>query len=259
MTLSKEQQSRIEDVIILCLRNKFQNYKPESNNMPFHYRLLGKDRMALYSFIQSLNTTFGTLIFEPVAVNLAKDRFAVAQSQYIVGDQISEGCQQVIQKIMNNLTLGKSPNKTLELKMIRDASSKGRINQMKTIKADLFVETKEGEKFLFDLKTAKPNISNFKDFKRTLLEWAGITYTLNNNARINTLIAIPYNPYEPNPYERWTIKGMIDDKHELMVGEEFWDFLGGKGAYNDLLCCFETAGIKLRSEIDDYFSKFKNK
>ncbi|MDR0411845.1 MAG: TdeIII family type II restriction endonuclease, partial [Treponema sp.] len=27
--------------------------------MPFHYRLLGRDRMALFSFIQSLNTTFG--------------------------------------------------------------------------------------------------------------------------------------------------------------------------------------------------------
>lgn len=49
------------------MRNKFENYSPESNSMPFHYRLLGKDRMALFSFIHSLNTTFGTPIFEPVA------------------------------------------------------------------------------------------------------------------------------------------------------------------------------------------------
>jgi len=41
-----------------------------------------------------------------------------------------------------------------------------------------------------------------------------------------------------------------------MVAEEFWDFLGGKGAYQDLLDCFEEAGIELRSEIDKYFSKF---
>ncbi len=32
--------------------------------MPFHYRLLGKDRMALYSFIHSLNTAFGNSIFD---------------------------------------------------------------------------------------------------------------------------------------------------------------------------------------------------
>ena len=127
---------------------------------------------------------------------------------------------------------------------------------MKTVKVDLFVENKDGEQFLFDLKTAKPNISNFKDFKRTLLEWAGIALTNNKNAKINTLIAIPYNPYEPKPYERWTIMGMLDDKHELKVAEEFWDFLGGQGAYNDLLDCFEKAGIELRSEIDEYFGTF---
>jgi len=120
------------------------------------------------------------------------------------------------------------------------------------------IEKTNGEQFLFDLKTAKPNVSNFKDFKRTLLEWTGIALTQNRNANIHTLIAIPYNPYEPQPYERWTMKGMLDLEHELKVAEEFWDFLGGKGAYNDLLDCFEQAGIELRPEIDDYFGKFKS-
>ena len=61
MTLSENQKSYIIDIIKTCLRNKFQHYKPESSNMPFHYRLLGKDRMALYSFIHSLNTSFGNI------------------------------------------------------------------------------------------------------------------------------------------------------------------------------------------------------
>jgi len=225
--------------------------------MPFHFRIHGKDRMALYSFIQSLNTTFGTSIFEPVAVALANNRFAKAQSQYIVGNSISEGCQQAIQNIINQLTIGKNPDKKKELEELRKSASQGRVNKMKTVKVDLFIESKEGELFLFDLKTAKPNISNFKDFKRTLLEWAGIALTQNKNAKVNTLIAIPYNPYEPKPYERWTIKGMLDDKYELKVAEEFWDFLGGHGAYNDLLICFEKAGIELRPEIDEYFERFK--
>jgi len=41
-----------------------------------------------------------------------------------------------------------------------------------------------------------------------------------------------------------------------MVAEELWDFLGGQGAYNELLGCFEKAGIELRSEIDDYFARY---
>jgi hypothetical protein len=256
MGLNKEQKDYTEEVIISCLRSKFQNYHPESNNMPFHYRLLGKDRIALYSFIQSLNTTFGTSIFEPVAVALAKNNFKKVEKQYAIGNQIRSKCQNVIQDIMNNLTLGNQPDKQKEIKLIRAAASKSNINKMKTIKVDLYLETFDGDIFLFDLKTAKPNISNFKDFKRTLLEWVGIALTNNPQAKVNSLIAIPYNPYEPRPYERWTIKGMLDDKEELLVGKEFWDFLGGDGVYEDLLDCFEQAGLKLRPEIDEYFSCF---
>jgi type II restriction enzyme len=258
MALSNEQHQFIQQVIKSCLRNKFENYKPESSNMPFHFRLLGRDRMALYSFIQSLNTTFGTSIFEPVAVALAKNHFTKAESQYVVGNSITDSCQKKIQTIMNNLTVGKRPNKTKELDELRKCALKGKINKMKTVKVDLFVESREGEQFLFDLKTVKPNISNFKDFKRTLLEWAGIALTQNNDVKINTLIAIPYNPYEPDPYERWTIKGMLDDKFELKVAEEFWDFLGGQGAYQAILDCFERAGIELRPEVDKYFARFTN-
>jgi len=46
------------------------------------------------------------------------------------------------------------------------------------------------------------------------------------------------NPYEPKPYQRWTLKGMLDLTYELKVAAEFWDFLGGAGAYEDLLNCF---------------------
>jgi len=67
MILSKELRKRIEITKENSIKYKLNSYKPETINMPFHYRLLGKDRMALFSFIHSLNTTFGTSIFEPVA------------------------------------------------------------------------------------------------------------------------------------------------------------------------------------------------
>jgi type II restriction enzyme len=255
MTLHSNQKTQIKTVIGDCLRSKFRNYRPESGNMPFHFRLLGRDRMALYSFIQSLNTTFGTSIFEPVAVALAKNTFVKAESQYVVGKTIYEGSQQAIQQIINHLSTGNAPDKPQEIGLIKCALT-GTTNQLKTVKVDLFVERANGEQFLFDLKTAKPNISNFKDFKRTLLEWAAIALTQDENAKVNTLIAIPYNPYEPEPYQRWTMKGMLDLPQELKVADEFWDFLGGDGTYQELLDCFEEVGIELRPEIDDYFRKF---
>ncbi len=225
--------------------------------MPFHYRLLGRDRMALFSFIHSLNTTFGTSIFEPVAETLAGLNFIVAQKQFVVGNEISEEAQNEIQHIINGLTVGGNPDKKSEIERIRKVCRQGKINKIKTVKVDLYVKSKDGKIHLFDLKTAKPNISNFKDFKRTLLEWVAIYLLKHPDANVNSYVAIPYNPYEPKPYERWTLKGMLDLERELKVADEFWDFLGGKGIYIELLDCFEKIGIELRTEIDKYFSKFK--
>ena len=256
MNFNKEQIEQIKNVIKESLRKKFKNYKPETKNMPFHYRLLGKDRMALFSFIHSLNTTFGTSIFEPVSEKLASINFVEAKKQYILGTNISEKAQIEIQHIINEISTGKNPDKNSEIRRIRRVANSGRINKLKTVKVDLFLKDKEGVVHLFDIKTAKPNISNFKDFKRTLLEWVAIYLLENPDAEVHSYIAIPYNPYEPKPYERWTLKGMLDLKNELKVAEEFWDFLGGKGSYENLLDCFEKAGIELRPEIDEYFKKF---
>jgi hypothetical protein len=257
MTLTKEQIKKVENIIRESLRNKFLTYNPETSNMPFHYRLLGRDRMALFSFIHSLNTTFGTSIFEPVAETLASLKFDLAQKQFVVGNTISEQAQIEIQHIMNELTTGKTPNKKEEIERIRKVATSGRVNKLKTVKVDLFVKDNDGAIHLFDLKTVKPNISNFKDFKRTLLEWVAIYLLKHPDANIHSYIAIPYNPYEPKPYERWTLKGMLDLDNELKVAEEFWGFLGGEGSYLKLLDCFERVGIELRPEIDEYFSKFK--
>ncbi|MEX2411315.1 MAG: TdeIII family type II restriction endonuclease, partial [Candidatus Paceibacterota bacterium] len=128
---------------------------------------------------------------------------------------------------------------------------------VKLTKVDIWLENTNGELYLIDMKTVKPNIGEFKGFKRTLLEWAAAEMTKDPNAKVNTLIAIPYNPYHPDPYNRWTMKGMFDLPKEILVAQELWDFLGGEGTWVDLLDCFETTGIELRKEIDDYFKRFK--
>jgi len=257
MSLSPENIKSIEATIRDSLRKKFQNYKPESKNMPFHFRLLGKDRMALYSFIHSLNTSFGTSIFEPVAVTLAKTRFAHAESQHTPGNQISEDAQRVIQNIINDLSAAsKNANKAEETERIRAVCRKGVMNTLETVNVDLFIQDSNGAMYLFDIKTVKPNLSGFKDHKRMLLEWCAIKLAQNPEAKLHTCIAIPYNPYEPEPYRRWTLKGRLDLPHELKVAEEFWNFLGGDDSYEELLNCFERVGIEIRDEVNRYFTKF---
>ncbi len=225
--------------------------------MPFHTRLLGKDRLALYSFIHSLNTNFGTSIFEPVGLALTQKHFKIVAAQAIAGEHISRGAQNAIQKIIDGLTTAATtPDKKKEIEIIRKVCRQGTMIEVRPTRIDLMVKSKDGENFLFDIKTAKPNAGGFKEFKRTLLEWVAVFLANNPKAKINTLIAIPYNPYEPGKYNRWTMRGMLDLNKELVVADEFWDFLGGKNTYQNLLDCFERVGIELRDEIDAYFKRF---
>ncbi|MGB9801008.1 MAG: TdeIII family type II restriction endonuclease [Thermanaerothrix sp.] len=263
MALSKELKDWVNSHIEKVVIDKLKNYNPETEQMPFHYRLLGKDRMAVFSLIQSINTTLGMSIFEELATKIARSdpRFSVVKQKHTIGSVISEKAQNMIQTIINDLsTENIKPNKPEEIEKIKQVANLGELKATKHTKVDLFLVERNGKIYMFDIKTAKPNINEFKGYKRNLLEWVAIYLVANPDTTgesINTCLAIPYNPYEPEPYTRWTIGGMIDLEHELKVGKEFWDFLGGQGTYEDLLACFEQTGILLRQKIDDYIENFK--
>ncbi len=252
------ESNSIEKTIEDGLRGKLQNYNPEPSYKPFHTRLLGRDRMALFSFIHSLNTTFGTSIFEKVAESIALGNFERVVAQYEVAGEYSSGAQEEITSIINDLTTAKrSPDHILEMEQIKARCQLGEIVEKDLSKADLFLS--EGQEiFMIDLKTTKPNKGNFREFKQNMLEWAASALYQDSDAIVRTIIAMPYNPYAPRPYERWTIRGMLDieNQRQLLVGEEFWNFLaGGQDIYEDLLNCFENVGLRMREEIDDYFKQ----
>lgn len=166
MALTHQQIQQIETVLRNSLRHKFQNYNPEPAAMPFHTRLLGQDRMALFSFIHSLNTNFGTSIFEPVATALALSTFASAELQQTAGNQISSEAHKVIQNIMDGLAVAtSSPNKIEETNAIRAVCQTGEMTMVRPTKVDIKLVGHDGTIYLFDIKTTKPNAGGFKEFK----------------------------------------------------------------------------------------------
>lgn len=259
MGLTDDKKAHVKETLKQSLRRKFQHYQPETKYMPFHHRLLGKDRMALFSFIHSINTTFGTSVYEPAAIELAKGRFVVAKTQVRPHHEIGTEAQQVIQNIIDDLTGAvREPDREREFGEIKQVANKRPFKKINPGLVDIWLEDANGEKFLIDMKTVKPNIEGFIGHKRKLLEWVAQELLKNPDAEVHAIIGIPYNPYEPKPYNRWTMRGMFDIQKEVFVAEELWDFIGGDGAYRDLLDCFEQAGIELRPEIDWYFAKFRN-
>lgn len=259
MALSPTAEREIAEVLKETVREKLKAYQPETVHMPFHHRLLGKDRYAMFSFIQSMNTTFGMSIWEQVAVILAKNANNYAERQYRLLGEIDEETEKVINEIHYKLRKGETnANKKDEIEKIRRKIKKGKLKEDPDSVVDLFVKIKDEENY-FDITSAKPNMKEFVALKLKLLRWTALRFSQDKNANVFTRLAIPYNPYHPEPYERWTLQGLYDLKNgEILVGEEFWNFVaGGDNIYNQLLDIFQNVGEELRTEIDEKFAEFR--
>ncbi|MCD5390546.1 TdeIII family type II restriction endonuclease, partial [candidate division NPL-UPA2 bacterium] len=257
MGLSNTQREQISSLLKQKIRGKLQDYSPETQSMPFHFRLLGKDRMALYSFIHSVNTMLGQSIFEKVGEIIALPNFEKTFSQYKFEGYISDEAILEIDKIMQGLKAARRPSgESEENQRIKSVAKLGNLGRIRKSRADLFAY-KSGEEYYFEVRTVKPNIDVFTRTKEKLLQWKAVRYSISEDIRVNSYICIPYNPEAPSPYSRWTLQGLYDLGKEVLVAEEFWDFLGGTGTWEELLDIFEQTGIELRDEIDKKFTEFR--
>ena len=260
MALNKKTCEEIRKLLINIVRTKLREYKPETNHMPFHFRLLGRDRYAMFSFIQSINTTFGISIWEQVAVILAKSAGFQAERQYDLLGSIDSKTEKLIQSIHYDLRAGMMQvDKLKEIELIRKSIKEGAPKKDPDSRVDLFIKIGDEENY-FDITSAKPNMKEFAALKLKLLRWTALRLSQDKNAQVFTRLAIPYNPYHPQPYQRWTLKGLYDlDRREILVGEEFWNFVANDDIYDDLLDIFQEAGDELREEIDRKFAQFRKR
>ncbi|MEJ5304440.1 MAG: TdeIII family type II restriction endonuclease [Ignavibacteria bacterium] len=258
MPLSNNAKLKIEDLLKDVIRQKLDKYNPETSYMPFHFRLLGRDRYAMFSFIQSMNTTFGISIWEQVSVIIARDAGFEAERQYKLKGEVDRDTEKLIQKIVFDLRKGKlSPNKEREINLIRNKIKRGEEREDPDSTVDLFVIIGSQENY-FDITSAKPNMKEFQILKTKLLRWTALRLSQNRRAKAFTRLAIPYNPYHPEPYERWTLKGLYDlDNNEILIGEDYWNFIANDKIYDDLLDVFEEVGNELRNEIDERMTEFR--
>ena len=96
MAISTDTAASIHGLSTRVVREKLKKYKPETFHMPFHFKLLGRDRYAMFSFMQSMNTTSGISIWEQVAVILARGAGNHAESQFVLRGEIDPATEEAI-------------------------------------------------------------------------------------------------------------------------------------------------------------------
>lgn len=255
-------RQEIKDLITTTILNKFNNFALETEHKPFFQSLFTEQQIVTGALIQSLYTTFGMSIYEQIAVILAKSAGFHAERQYKLLGQIDASTENLIDTYWSNLKTALKTgqdvhsNKQNEFNMILNSIQPGQLLVDGDSTVDVYIRKPTGEEFFIDITTVKNNLKGFEVLKLKMLRWIGLKLSTNCNSRFNTLIAIPYNPYHPNPYmdSRWNAT-ILDGKNDILVQEEFWNFVGNDdNTYNELLEIFREVGQEIETEIENFFA-----
>lgn len=249
MALSKEQKNQIKTLLNKKIENKLKKYSRQTTAMPFLARLIQDgEKIAAYSFIHSLSTTLGMSIYEEVSVIIASSDSDECFRNYGVGGVLSAKQKNQISGIVNQLRQNeRKANIKSEISEVLRASSENAKFQKSGNIADFYMKRK-GIEFYFEIKTVKPNIDVFEKSKTKLLEWVA-----RKRKTIKVFLAFPYNPNHPKPYSHFTISGMMDYPNDFLIGEEYWDLLGGKNTFPDLLKVFDEVGKDFKEKLNNKF------
>jgi len=247
MSISGNQKKQIVELLRKKIENKLKRYERETTSMPFLARLIqDNEKVAAYSFIHSIATTLGMSIYEEVSKILASENCTACFTKYGVGGVLSKAQKSIIANIVRELrNKERKPNIEREAKEILQASTLNGKYQKEGNIADLYILRGKTEYF-FEIKTVKPNIDVFTKSKTKLLEWIA-----RKRKRVGVILAFPYNPYHPEPYTRFTVQNMMNHPNDFLIGEEYWDFLSGKGTFKELLKIFDYVGKIYKSRIQN--------
>ncbi len=251
MGLSNNQKLKIKELLSKKIEDKLKSYGRETTSMPFLARLIqDNEKIAAYSFIHSMATTLGMSIYEDVSVIIASETANEAFRNYGVGGAISKQQKTVISHIVTELRNGgRTAEINKEVKEVLKASAENGEFQKSGNIADFYMN-KDGEEYYFEIKTVKPNIDVFEKSKTKLLEWVA-----RRRKPIKVYLAFPYNPYHPKPYHRFTEVGMMNPPNDFLVGDEYWDFIGGEKTFPELLKTFDEVGKDFKEQLNNKFKE----
>lgn len=217
MALNESQIKEIKNLLSSKINDKLSKYVRETTSMPFLVKLMqDSEKVASYSFIHSLATTLGMSVYGKIAEIVASTKYDEVKTGYDVEGEITNEENSVISQILQEIKNGtRTANKEQEIKEILKV--KNNSGRKIKIRADLFLK-KGNDEYYIEIKTAKPNIDVFVKSKQKLLEWVAL-----RKKKVNTILTIPYNPYHPEAYSRFTMQGYLDEEKELYVAEKFWE------------------------------------
>lgn len=221
----------------------------EGDLKPFHEAIIPAEVIRISAFERSFSTKLGTT-FEESARLIALQTFDIAQRGYKASGVMPIEAAAKIEQIVSQL--GQKQGRLSFPEMIRIVLNikDKRLVERPAI-ADLYLKDKKGQEHYFEIKSPKPNKGQCLEITERLLRIHAIKQA--NRPQVNAYFAMGYNPYGGSKasYTHSFALQYLDIENQLLLGEEFWAYIGGKNTFNQLLEIYQEVGQEMGKAIID--------
>lgn len=250
MGLDLKQKKSLDVMLETKFKKKIASFKrPKTLDHNFAaVHTIPENQRRMYSGIHSLLATFGQSFYEDMAISIASIHSNKVEHQKKTNHYLSKDRIVKIDEIIRDLqTKKRKPNMVKEIQEILTVPNKNLVKDDNGRIVDVYIK-KGNKEYFFELKTPLLNVSGIPNLKKQILK-----YVARENHNIHAALVLPYNPYSPKPYDRHGILNVFDYGKDFLTGEDFWDLLGGKGAYKDIEDSFKKIGTKYWKKLSTKF------
>ncbi|MGO8754655.1 MAG: TdeIII family type II restriction endonuclease [Gallionellaceae bacterium] len=196
-------------------------------------------------------TPFGA-VWESLAEAVASAALGMAIRGQAIDGLVKEGRLQRIAEVLNRLEHGPvdgervRPDWDTELKYILEGE--GEKIPVRVI-CDLYAEdVKNKKRYAFEIKAPLPNSDQTKVSKEKILK----LYAMEPRLVDEAYFALPYNPYGKRELYAWSFPARwfnMKKDAAVLIGNEFWDKLGGPGTYKSFISTVNEIGKEYKDRI----------
>lgn len=219
-------------------------------NKPLYAALVPDEIFKGSHFERRFVTPFGG-VWEKLAVIAAQQAHGHCAQGHSISGSVGEERLRRIQEVLNRLEHRQAgeakPDWNAELAYVLEGEGEP---IPVTVICDIFIHNPvTSKRYAFELKAPLPNSDQTKVSKEKMFKLLAMSPAQVDGA----FYALPYNPYgtEKTDYA-WTFPkrwfDMVNDPC-VLIGNGFWDFIGGAGTYAQLIQAVNTLGKKYHERI----------
>jgi len=243
--MKTETISKIKKEIIQFSKKALPQYSIEElkRAFPFHSIFFTDEGLRAFKVQRTLVTRMGMKLYPRIAYLVAQDKYSMVFLNHDIEGEADTGMISKADRILDELRTGlRKPDAEKEWdEIIKSASGEKRRHK---IRADLFIEDFKPGPLFMEIKSPRPNLDVCTESKKKMLYFK----IINPNLNVEAYLAFPYNPFiKKEDYSHTFTLQIMDIKKEVLIGEEMWDKIGGKGTFEELLQILDETKKYLRS------------